>query len=283
MSVYTYNKILSKAKECTTNVQSDYKIGINSKWGYYFAKAIINPKKDIKKFTFDKASNPNGTSISRQIPKNDITDMAKRLIKYVETKRALPNFITYKNKYKIKTKLYVLMFAKTLVSYSKNGKLPNEVNVNSKAFIKPVETTNEVYNYFVKVFGKFDNTIDGALKKIAGKGYGYYYDDKYSNHESINRMKNGQGVNCTDSCQVFYNILLQLIELKKYKKVECLHVKCKGGDGHVRLRITLNDGTKILRDPAAVLSNGNITSNWCTTGYTLISINPSWFMNNLNR
>ena len=174
------------------------------------------------------------------------------------------------------------MFARVLVYYDNNGQMANYVTVNSKAFTKPSETGNSVYDYFVKVFGKFDNTIDGALSKIAGKGYAYYYDDSFNNQTSIDRMKAGKGVNCTDSCQVFYNIMLQLIKLGKYKKVECLHVKCRGGDGHVRLRITLNDGTKIYRDPAAVLDSGVITKNWCSDG-TILGIDSSWFMQNLNR
>lgn len=281
MGKHTYKEIISKAKLCTESVQSDYKLGVNSKWSYYFAKAILNPRKDISKYSFDKAVKPTGTVISRQISKKDYLVMANRLIKYVEANKQLPNYISYGNQ-KLRVRLYTLMFAKILVSYSKNGKLPDTVNVNSKAFKKPQETTNEVYNYFIDVFGSFGNTIDGALQKIAGKGYGYYYDDVYSNKEAITRMKQGKGVNCTDSCHVFYNIMLQLIALKKYKKVECLHVKCSGGDGHVRLRITLNDGTLIYRDPAAVLSNGNVASNWCING-TLLAIDPAWFMSNLNR
>lgn len=277
----TYKKILSKAKECKTNVKKEYKLGVSKKWCYYFAKAILKPKTDIKKIDFEKEATPQATHISRQISKNDYIDLAKRLTTYVEKHHQLPNYVSYKD-YKVKIKLLTYVFAKILLHYHKDGKLPDKVTINSKVFTKPVETTNEVYNYFVKTFGSFNNTIDGALTKIAGKGYGYYYDDAYSNKEAILRMKQGKGVNCTDSCQVFYNIMLQLIALKKYKKVECLHVKCSGGDGHVRLRITLNDGTKIYRDPAAVLDSGSVTHNWCLNG-TLLAIDPSWFKNNLNR
>ena len=282
MTSYNYTTIIANAKKCKNSVDKTYKLGVNSRWSYYFAKALLNPRKDIRKLAFKEASKPSGTSISRQIPKNHYTDMAKRLVKYVEANKQLPNYITY-GQYRIRTRLYTYMFAKILVYYATHGQLPNYLEVNSRAFTKPTETTNEVYNYFIDVFGSFGNTIDGALSKIAGKGYGYYYDDRYTNKESIQRMKKGQGVNCTDSCQVFYNIMLQLIRLGKYKKVECLHVKCSGGVGHVRLRITLNDGTKIYRDPAAVLDNGNVTSNWCINNYTLLSVNPQWFLNNLNR
>lgn len=281
MTMHTYVEILSSAKKCTTNVQNNYKIGINSKWGYYFAKAILNPKKDIKRIKFDKATKPTGTHISRQITKAVYLDLAKRFTAYVEKHEQLPNYITYGN-YKIRTRLYTLMFAKILVSYSKNNKLPDTVNVNNKAFTKPTETTNEVYNYFIDVFGSFGNSIDGALEKIKNKGYGYYYEDMYSNKDTIDRIKAGKGGNCVDACQVFFNIMKQLIALGKYKKVECLHVKCQGGDGHVRLRITNNKGQVFYRDPAAVLDSNDITNNWCMNG-TLLAINPSWFIANVNR
>lgn len=280
MTTYKYATIVSNASKCKTNVEKTYKLGVTSKWSYYYAKALLYPGDEIKKLSFKQATKPTGTAISRQIPKKDYRDIAKRLIKYVETYKKLPNYITY-GKYKIRTRLYTYLLAKIVVYQYDHKLLPNYVDVNYKAFYKPTETGNTVYDYFVKTFGKV-GSIDEALGKIAGKGYGYYYDDVYSNKESITRMKNRQGVNCTDSCQVFYNIMLQLIKQGKYKRVECLHVKCQGGDGHVRLRITLNDGSYIYRDPAAVLDNGNVASNWCLNG-TLLSVNPQWFMNNLNR
>ena len=281
MSKYTYNEIVQQARKCYRNVKNDYRLSMSYKWGYYFAKALLNPQKDITRIRITEATKPTGTHISRQINKNDYLDCCKRLTEYIEKTHQYPNYVSYKE-YKIKPTLLCYVLAKGVIYLHRDKKHRKTLNINSKIFTKPVETKNEVYNYFVDVFGTFDNTIDGALKKIAGHGYGYYYDDVYSNKEAINRMKKGKGVNCTDSCQVFYNIMEQLIALKKYKKVECLHVKCTGGDGHVRLRITLNDGSYIYRDPAAVLSNGNITSNWCSNG-TLIAVNPNWWLANLNK
>ena len=278
---YTYSEIVQKANNIKKGVPKEYKLVENPQWVYWICRAILTPKKNIPKFKVNNAPKPSGDNLSRQIIEKGYKDMASRLIKFVDTNKTLPNYIVINGK-KMKMQDYVYMFSRILVYYFNNGTYPRYAEVNSKAFTKPTETVNEVYDYFVKIFGKFDNTIDGALKKIAGKGYGYYYDDKYSNKEAIDRMKTGKGVNCTDSCQVFYNILLQLIEFGKYKKVECLHIKCRGGDGHVRLRITMNDGAYIYRDPAAVLNGNGITSNWCSNG-TLLAVNTSWFMNNLKR
>ena len=276
-----YKTIVRKANRIRKNVKYNYKIGESKKWSYYIAKAILLPKQDVNKIKFRKAKNPQGTHISRQITKKEYFDIAERLVEYVEKHKALPNYIEYKE-YKLQPKVYTLLLSKVLIYFHKYNKLPSEVNCNSKAFTQPVETTNEVYNYFVKTFGDFGNTIDGALSKVDGKGYAYYYDDQYTNKTSIDRIKQGLGINCTDSCQVFYNIMLQLIELGKYKKVECLHVMCSSG-GHVKLRITLNDGTKIIRDPACALSdNGNgYKCVWCTN--EPIAVNPSWFLENVFR
>ena len=281
MTNYKWKDIIKQAQKKKKNVETEYRLGMNSKWSYYFAKAIMTVNTDVKKINFTETTKPIGNNISNQIYKKDYFDMCKRLIKYVETHKQMPNYITYKN-YKVLPRLATYMFSRILVYYNKNGAFPKYANINSKCFTKPTETENEVYSYFKKVFGDFGDTIDGALSKIAGNGYGYYYDDVYSNKTSIDRMADGDGVNCTDSCQVFYNIMEALIQKGKYKKVECLHIGCSGGDGHVRLRITLNDGDYIYRDPAAVLSSGSITYNWCSNG-ELWAINPSWFLDNLRR
>ena len=282
MSVRTYSQILERAKTCQAYVKKHYKIGISYKWSYYFAKQILNnDKKDITKIKHDDCNSQTCSNISRQITKAEYLDVCKRYTEYIEKNHKFPVYVSYGN-YKISPNLLTELLSRIIVWSNEHNKLPSYANINSKVFVKPSENHNDVYNYFVQKFGSFNNTIDGALGKIAGNGYGYYYDDVYSNKTSIDRMKSGNGVNCTDSCQVFYNIMLELIKMGKYKKVECLHIKCSGGDGHVRLRITMNDGSYIYRDPASVLSNGNVTGNWCMNG-TLLAVNPSWFMENLNR
>lgn len=284
MSSRTYNEILNQAKKCTTSVQDNYKLGINSKWSYFFAKAIIKPKTNVNRIdNFKEASKPTGTHISRQISKNDYLDMAKRLIKYCETNKKLPNYIRYGD-YKIRTRLYCLMFAKVLVSYSKNNKLPDKVNVNSKAFTKQIETTNTIYDAFIKLFGKVTTCTD-VMKKIQGKGYGYYFDDVLSNLEVITGLKNSNGKkpNCVDICQMVWNVLIGL-----GYDVRCLQVYCPVDKiTHVRLQVKHpkhTNGKWEDYDPAAVADGGSINSLWCSgAGSYLIATNPNWFMANLLR
>lgn len=144
---------------------------------------------------------------------------------------------------------------------------------------EPKTYSEEIREYFESKFGEM-SCIDDCLEAIQGNGYGYYYDDQYSNYTSINRMANGQGVNCTDSCQVFWHLGKAL-----GYDVQCLHIGCSGGDGHVRLQFKHPErtgGEWINRDPAAVLNGNSITSIWCSNG-TLWAVNPDWFMENLNR
>ena len=157
----------------------------------------------------------------------------------------------------------------------------NTVIIKEKPAPSPKSYEEELLEYFESKFGEV-NSIDGALEKVLSNGYGYYYDDMYSNKESINRMYNGYGVNCTDACHVFYNIALAL-----GYTVRCVHVGCQGGDGHVRLQLKhpVNTGGEwINRDPADVLSdNGqDVTHCWCLNG-TIWAYDPDWFMENLRR
>ncbi len=275
----SYKTILVKANNIKNNVEKKYKLGEPSKWSYYFAKSILDPKKNVKKISFDTAASPVGDYASRQISKNEYFDICKRLVNYVEKHHALPNYIEC-NSIRIRVRDYTYLLARVITYYETKCHFPNYANLNTKVWTKPTENTNTVYDYFVKTFGKI-TCIDDALEKIAGHGYGYYYDDKYSNKETIDRMKNRKGVNCTDSCHVYYNLGLKFVKQGKYKKVECLHVKCKSGDGHVRLRFTLPNGEKFYRDPAATLSNGTL-GNWCING-SLLGVDSSWFLENLHR
>ena len=106
----TYKEIFNKAKTCQTNVKKEYKTGMTSRWSYYFAKAILTPKKDIKTITIKEATNPTGTHISRQISKTDYIDICKRLVKYVEKHNQMPNYVTYKT-YKIKPRLLTIVIS----------------------------------------------------------------------------------------------------------------------------------------------------------------------------
>lgn len=198
-------------------------------------------------------------------------DARKRIKNFRDSKGMWPNYVTIQG-IKVDKSIYKVLWN---IQTKVDGNFPDTHTQNV--------TTNEVYNYFCKVFGKTPKTIDECLSLVKEHGYSHYYNDVYSNKEAIKRMKNYQGINCTDACHVFFNIAQAL-----GYEVQCLHVKCSGGDGHVRLRLkhkTHTGGSWINRDPAAVISkNGQpLTYNWCISNYTLLATNPSWFMVDLKR
>ena len=271
MAKYTYKQIQDKAKAVKKNVEKNYKNGVDSNWSYYFAKAIIT-KKDVTKLTIKEAKNQQGEHISRGISKSDYTDMAKRYVKYVETHKQLPNYLTYKD-IKIAPHLLTAFFAKVIAN-----NYPSTQNINRKWYTKPSETDTKVYDYFTKKTGKKYNTIDEFLGFLSSHYYYQkYYDDKKSNTEVID----SESGNCTDLLQMMIN----WAKAKGYE-CKCIHVQCRSsGTGHVFGKFKHKKhtgGNWITRDPAAVAGGHDIHRVWCEEGYKLAE-NPSWFMQNLNR
>lgn len=253
---------------------------------YFLHYAVANLKSDcVVPDTVKWCSNASGDKISENIYTSDYIDMAKRVVQYIQKNGQVPNYVTsVKSKKKIEIDLSSYCMAKILVFYANNKKLPNYCtydstykNKSNPAPSTPKSYSQEILEYFESKFGKV-TTIDGALAKIKGRGYGYYYDDVYSNRTSIDRMKNGQGVNCTDSCHVFWHIAKAL-----GYEVRCIHVKCRGGDGHVKLQFKNSKYPDWFeRDPAAVLDGECTGCVWCSNG-TILAYNPQWFLNNVNR
>ena len=279
---HSYKYIVKRAKDVQENIKKEQKTGVVHKWGYYFAKSILSPGKAVKKRDIAQAPKPSGDYLSRQIKKNSIHSVAAFIVKFAENpeNKRMPNFVRWDGK-KIRVRDYINMLSYCVIFQSEHGRIPNFYNINSKAFTKPTETTNKVFDYFVKKFGKV-TCIDDALEYIAGRGYGYYYDDKKSNIETIDDIADdnpNDDPNCTDATQMMKNVA---DGTGKYKSVDCVHVRCRGGDGHVFLKITQKDGSVFYRDPAAVLDSGDIEHIWCFDGEVL-AINPSWWLANLNR
>ena len=134
MSVHTFSEIVKSARLCKKSVEQNKKLKVNVKWGYYYAKAILNPKKDIKRISFDVAPKPHGDSISNKISKTDYLDCCKRIVAFVEKNKKMPNFVTWKSKNKkIRERTYIYNLAKILVYYvDHQSTLPayNTINTN---------------------------------------------------------------------------------------------------------------------------------------------------------
>lgn len=193
----------------------------------------------------------------------------------------LPAYVSNKNGKKYYKDCYIDMANRVSAYEVNNGKSPTIVyvqNPNTNSTTATTTTVNSTYETFVKYFGPVTD-IDSCLSKIQGRGYSGYYNSKYNNTTSIKRMYNKQGINCTDSAQVFYKLALAL-----GYDVQFVHVRCSSGTGHIRLRLkhpVNTEGSYILRDPASVLSGNGIRSNWCTSGYTLLAYDPAWIFTDL--
>ena len=275
MSTYTYKTILKQAQTCHKNVSKNHKTGMWSWWGYYFAKALLNPKKDVTVIKIDNTDSK-GDYFSQLIGQGKYLSCAKYLTEYCEKHHKMPKNIPYNGKH-INNRLFTYLMAKGLIAYNELGKYKTSLNLNSKVFTAPTETGNEVYDYFVKKTGKKPKTLDDILEYVCNYfHYQGYYDDQKSNKQVMD-TKAG---NCVDLLQW----LMNMTEPLGYDS-KCIHVQCRtSGTGHVfgKFRHKKNtDGKWVTRDPAAVCQN-SIHNVWCENGY-LLAENPDWFLSNKNR
>lgn len=247
---------------------------------YILNYALRNPKDDVwVQDGLKWCVNATGTDIVENVLKDDYKDQAERVHKYIVNNKQIPNNVTtVRSKMKVNIDLYSYCVAKILVwMKNNNGAYPNYCKYDYKDMKSQSKTyTEEIFDYFSSKFGK-PTSIDNALAKIKSKGYGYYYDDRYTNKQSIDRIKNGQGVNCTDACHLFWHIGKAL-----GYDVKAIHVKCRGGDGHIRLQFYKKQYGWFNRDPASVLDGECVECIWCGNG-TYLATNPQWFMQNVNR
>ena len=296
-----YKDIVALATKFKTYVEKHHKFpkemeynGKKYNYGtiaYYFTEFIrLNGKKVTDKTIKNNTSNTK-TSINEKITEKDYRDQCKRISQFISKNGKIPSTVaTVKSKKTVIPSDYIYAFSKIIVFYAGHTRFPatclyDSSIYNTKSTPKKDKTTvksNEVYEYFVKTFGKITD-FDSALTKIKGKGYGYYYNDKLSNKQVIHNLKKGgQKPNCTDISQMLWHIAKAL-----GYEVKAVHMQCKSGGGHIYLKLKHPKNTKdkwITRDGACVISdNGKpITCVWCSNG-TLIDVNPSWFKETLNK
>ena len=279
------------AKKLVAYVDKEHKFpatlkvnNVNYNYGTFteiLANTVVNMNTIHTGKVYANAPAPAGGNINKSLTKSDYTRLAREVVVFYNKNKRCPNYLEFNN-VKIHPKVFSYAFAKIVKFYVENKRYPTTCVFNSNIYMSnnssKIVSNDEVFNYFVKIFGNV-KTIDEALQKVKEHGYAYYYDDTYTNRQSIDRMKARKGINCTDSCQVFYHIAKAL-----GYKVDVEHVYCSGtGGGHVRLKLS-KAGKTFKRDPACVLSqNGKpITSIWCEGG-KLLDTNGAWFMKNVNR
>lgn len=128
----TIEKISEKIKE---HVEHDHKLPgsvtvDNVKYdyptcAYLIAESVVSPGKDVELLKMGKAPAKTGETVDLKLSTNEYKALAKNLITFMKPKahRRLPNFLTCKGK-KIKQRVFIYSFAKIIVFYAKNNRLP---------------------------------------------------------------------------------------------------------------------------------------------------------------
>ena len=249
---------------------------------YCMAYGLHHLKSDIEIPNFNKWTNLKGEHINTNVKLNEIKDQCRRVYNHILNNNEAPSSVLVKadKNYLISTKVWIYSIAKTVVYYDTNKQLPLQTLYRSDAFVKPTPVksySEEIFDYFSSKFGK-PSSIDDALSKIQGKGYGFYYDDKLNNYQTIDGLAgNGQKPNCTDIHHVFWHIGKVL-----GYNVRAVHVWCRTSNvGHIRLDFNRGDGW-FSRDASAVADGECVSCIWCSNG-DILAYNPSWFTQNLQR
>ena len=94
----TFAEAVKSARLCKKSVENNQTLKVNPKWGYYYAQAILNPRKNITSISFEKPPKSHGDYISTQIKKADYIDCAKRIVAFTKKNKVMPNFVKWNNK-----------------------------------------------------------------------------------------------------------------------------------------------------------------------------------------
>lgn len=287
-------EIIKKVRSYITknnNIPASIKVdGVKYNYGklnYILLDYILNNSTKISNTVINNAPAPVSEKLETTLTQKEYTPILKTTFNFIKKNKRNPNYIIIQKK-KISPLVMLDILSRIADFKLTNKRLPNTVKVTHKIVKKntasPIQSKDTVFNYFIKIFGNV-STIDETLNKIKNKGYGHYFNDYLSNKQVIDNLKTSgkQKPNCTDIMQMLYHIGKAL-----GYDVKIIHVKCAGsGEGHVfgKFRHSKHTGGKwIVRDGACVISdNGRpVTCVWCENG-AVQAVNPSWFMENVNR
>lgn len=277
---------VEKYYELPVSLTYDGKTYYQLEMAYAMAYGLFHLKQDFTIPNFDKFHDPNGKPIQADILLTEIQNQCKRVYNHIKTKEEVPNRVLVYKQDKTSTfvdiRHWIYYVAKVIVYYDTNLQLPNYCYYNSNQFVKPTPPksySEQIFDYFCEKLGTPDS-IDGALEIVQDRGYNGYYDDRYTNKQTIDLLANRGGAkpNCTDIHHVFWHIGKVL----DYD-VRAVHVWCTYSDvGHVRLDFKKNNTGWFSRDASAVADGECIECIWCGNG-ELLAYNPNWFLSNLNR
>lgn len=267
------NKCLP-SKVIVNNVEYSYPVA-----GYFILKNVVNIKENVKKISVSKPPNGTGDIINITIEKEKYISLAKTLVKFVEKNKRLPNYLEYNNK-KISPRAFIYAYAKILVFYNTEKRLPKTCLFTSSVFGS--NGTN------VSVSKTKGGTVCKALAKASGVTitdyktlykafyyavYLYYKNDCFSQSVALKRFAQKLGMNCADLGQLAY---VALKELKYNVKIVRGVIKCNSGSfGHIWCRVTV-DGKTLNFDASAAAKRKTLGNMICGKIVEITDYNPSW-------
>lgn len=130
-----FETIIKISKKIKNHVEENHKLPTEvtvdnvkytySTCAYLLANGVVNPNKSVGLIKMNVAPNPSGETVNLSLTTNEYKALAKNLITFMKpsSSRRLPNYLTYKNK-KIKQRVFIYSFAKIIVFYDENKRLP---------------------------------------------------------------------------------------------------------------------------------------------------------------
>lgn len=168
-----------KNKKIPTSIEVNKKKYTKTECLYTLGYAINHLNEDITLKSGKVAKDPVNTVINEDMYESDYKDQAKRLCQYIKQNGQAPNYIkSVKSKSLISPDLELFAFAKIIVYYYANKRLPNYCNYNSNDLKTTVKsTTNNCSNPYKSSPHPTKSGCDGM-----GQNTGYFCADAAMQH-----------------------------------------------------------------------------------------------------
>ena len=247
-------------------------------YSYVLVQGVIHPGKDIANKSIKTAPNPHGDNVNVKVSKSDYVAIAKEIAKFIQHNVRLPNYHTYSKK-KIDIRLAIYCFAKIIVFYNAEKRLPKTCEFNSSIFKNnksPSKYSTKGKTICKQLMNLAKMNINNYKDLYSAMGkiftYDYYYNDQQTRSQTISRKKG----NCTDLNQVEYDALLEMYPKKDVQIVRGL-VRCNDGKnyGHVWCRIKVS-GKWVNIDASAAAKGKKLGDVICAKVVEITDINPAW-------
>ena len=233
---------------------------------------------NILRKEIEPPANPTGNLQSANLEKKDYLDAAQRALAFMMNNERMPNTIMtpFGNASPFN---FIDMYARVLAFYEENEMLPNFVRTQRGVTASPPASGTFLARLRSAMGFNFTNATE-LYNRVRNYPYAYYYNSRYNEAQRLDRIRNRQGMNCTDWSLVLYKAIQELGGYQIHA-VRGL-VACRTRNiGHVWLEIRGREFSNwIFYDSTtATSSKGSINRLVCPLVRGSRTYNPTWFMN----